>query len=62
MNPLIRKAEKKEGKPDLDNEYILEHLIRRKNDSDYEAYLKWLDDTGGDLPIKKELTEEEWEF
>ena len=60
MNPLIRRAKAKE--PDFENPYIVDHLYRRKNDSDYEAYLDWLDKEGGGLPLEKILTQEEWEF
>ena len=61
--PLIKKSEKKQKQNlDLENPYIEAHLLRRRNDKDYEDYLNWLDKTGGDLPIKKTLTREEWEF
>lgn len=53
----------KNKRPSLpDNPYIIEHKYRRLNDKWYDEYLEWLDDTGGDLPIKKELTLEELEF
>ena len=45
-----------------DNPYITNHKYRQLNDKWYDEYLDWLDKTGGDLPIKKELTQEEWEF
>lgn len=62
MNPLIHKAETKEGKPDIENPYIAEHIAKRHNDRCYEEYLEWLVKDGGDLPVKKILTREEWEF
>jgi len=63
FNPLIKRSEKKQIQTDnIDNPYIEAHLIRRRNDNDYEEYLKWLDDNGGGLPINKILTREEWEF
>lgn len=62
VNPLIRKAEKKANKPNLENPYISEHLARRINERSYEEYLKWLDEEGIGLPIDEILTRKEWEF
>jgi hypothetical protein len=63
FNPFIKRSEKKQIQTDnIDNPYIEAHLVRRRNDDDYEEYLKWLSDSGGDLPINKILTREEWEF
>ena len=59
LNPLIKKSE---GEDTSQNPYIQAHLQRRRNDKDYEQYLQWLDTNGGDLPIDKILTKEEWEF
>lgn len=58
--------ERKEIEPTPDpfenNLYINAHRTRRKNDDDYETYLDWLDKTGGDLPIDKIISREEWNF
>jgi len=62
FNPLIKRANKKENKPDVENPYIAEHLAMRYNDKSHEEYLEWLDRDGGGLPIKKILTQEEWGF
>lgn len=57
-----KKLTQRKATPPPDNPYIIEHKYRRLNDKWYDEYLDWLDETGGDLPIKKELTQEEWEF
>ncbi len=62
FNPFIKRAEKKEEQQIIDNPYIEAHLLRRQNDEDYEQYLKWLDECGGDLPMDKRLTIEEQRF
>ncbi len=63
FNPLIKKSEKRNNQiSTIENPYVEAHLLRRRNDKDYEDYLNWLDKTGGDLPIQKVLTREEWEF
>ena len=57
MNPMIRKAKKKESNP-----YIMYHEMRSLNDQHYEDYLKWMDKHNKGLPVEKILTKEEWEF
>ena len=53
----------KASKEDLTpNPYIEAHKLRHENDKNYEDYLSWLNEQGGDIPIKKVLTREEWEF
>jgi hypothetical protein len=59
---LYNKMKSPRRDKDLDNPYILNHKYRQLNDRNYEAYLKWLDKTKGELPIKKELSEEELKF
>ena len=60
---FVKKSKNKQSKvSSIPNPYIETHLLRRRNDKDYEDYLNWLDKTGGDLPVKKVLTREEWEF
>ena len=57
MNPMIRKAKKKESNP-----YIMYHEMRSLNDQHYQDYLKWMDKHNKGLPVKKIKSEEEFEF
>lgn len=44
------------------NPYIKAHKKKWKNEKYYDRYLKWLDKSGGDLPIKEVKTKEEKEL
>lgn len=35
------------------NPYISTHKKKWQNEKDYEQYIKWLDNNGGDLPLPK---------
>lgn len=42
------------------NPYIDAHKMQLRNNSDYDAYLKWCEDNVGDgMPYEKVLTDEE---
>lgn len=57
FNPWISKLDAKKTNP-----YITAHTNRIRNDKYYEAYLKWMDKTNGELPIDKVISEEERAF
>ena len=54
--------EKKINGTDVNNPYIKAHLSKKKGDTTYQEYLKWLDKNGGDMPLEKLKTKEELEF
>ncbi|MGC6401829.1 MAG: hypothetical protein ACON4A_00100 [Flavobacteriaceae bacterium] len=62
VNWIFNVPNSKVDEPDLENPYILHHIIREMNHDNYDKYLEWMDKNNKSLPIKKVLTKEEWEF
>lgn len=62
FNPIIKKLDAEKETFKTSNPYIQAHQMRRHNDKNYEEYLEWLNNTGGDLPIDKIKSEEELRF
>lgn len=62
VGSLFDWLEKKKSGTDVNNPYIRTHLSKIKNDKKYQEYLKWLDQNGGDMPVEKLRTREEFEF
>ena len=56
INAFFSLFEKKE------NPYVEAHKAKKKGDAVYQEYLNWLDKNGGDMPLEKLKTKEEFEF
>ena len=44
------------------NPYIEAHLLRKKNDANYNEYIEWMNSNNFNLPVDKVMTEEEFRF